>query len=89
VIPRSSRATVHRTDTPTATFAAPSAAATGSSPGAIDTESTTNTVHPTAPAGIAHHRPITKPTNHIVGITHQVSHPGKQISGIRTRPGVA
>lgn len=63
-----------RTRTPTATFTAARATARGASPRPIAPVTSSVVAHPTAPAKIAHRRPIMSPTNSIVGITHQVSH---------------
>ncbi len=72
---RNAHATSQRTSTPTATFAAPNTAAAGISSTPIVPAISSVAAHPTAPSGIAHQRPITRPTSNIVGITRPVSHP--------------
>ncbi len=71
---RNAHRTTQRTSTPTATFAAPNAAAAGISSTPIVPAISSVAAHPAAPSGIAHHRPIASPTSNMVGITRPVSH---------------
>lgn len=68
------RATPCRRTTPTAALAAPTAATSGRSLVLTGTASRTNSSQRIAPRGTAHHRPITAPMSHIVGVTQSEYH---------------